>query len=105
MWVDANGNSLGRRRSWHRRWPTRSRSQLPATALGTPASGWAFAAVLTGQDGFSPDQGKGIRRTPTAFAFGVCPTGNRNPICTTDPNTVPKAVDVLTPAGVNQSTD
>jgi len=37
---------------------------LPATALGTPASGWAFAAVLTGQDGFSPDQARAFAATP-----------------------------------------
>src|SRR4029077_11846672 len=31
------------------------------TALGgTPASGWAFTVVLTGQDGFSPDLARGF---------------------------------------------
>jgi glucoamylase len=61
--------------------------------------------VLTGQDGFSSDQARAFAATPQPFAFGVCATGNANPICTTNPNNVPKAMDVLTPAGVSQSTE
>src|SRR6266545_4491044 len=59
--------------------------------------------VLTGQDGFSPDQARGFAPTPQEFAFGVCATASADPHCTVDPSTVPKALDVLTPAGVLQS--
>jgi glucoamylase len=70
---------------------------------GTPASGWIFTVVLTGQDGFSPDQARGFQPTPQDFQFGVCATASSDPHCTVDPTTVPKAVDVLTPSSVTQS--
>jgi glucoamylase len=74
------------------------------TALGgTPGTGWAFTVVLTGQDGFSPDQARGFQSVPQEFQFGVCATASTDPHCTVDPSTVPKAMDVLTPAGVLQS--
>ena len=41
---------------------------------GTPASGWIFTVVLTGQDGFSSDQARGFQPTPQPFQFGVCAT-------------------------------
>jgi hypothetical protein len=59
--------------------------------------------VLTGQDGFSPDQARSFAPTPQPFQFGVCATASSDPHCTADPNTVPKALDVITPAGVSQS--
>jgi carbohydrate-binding DOMON domain-containing protein len=70
---------------------------------GTPASGWIFTVVLTGQDGFSPDQARGFQPTPQPFQFGVCATASSDPHCTVNPATVPKAVDVLTPSSVTQS--
>ena len=74
------------------------------TALGgTPTSGWAFTVVLTGQDGFSPDMARGFPSTPQPFQFGVCAAASSDPHCTFDPTTVPKALDVLTPAGISQS--
>jgi carbohydrate-binding DOMON domain-containing protein len=78
---------------------------VPEASLGTPTSGWGFTVVLTGQDGFSPDQARGFQPTPQAFQFGVCATASSNPHCTFDPAKVPKAIDVLTPPGVNQSTE
>ena len=42
--------------------------------------------------------------TPQQYTFGVCAAGGTAPICAVDPNTVPKAVDMLTPAGVAQAT-
>jgi carbohydrate-binding DOMON domain-containing protein len=79
---------------------------VPTASLGgTPASGWGFTVVLTGQDGFSPDQARGFQSTPQDFQFGVCATSSSDPHCTVDPNTVPKAVDVLVPSGVLQSTE
>ena len=61
--------------------------------------------MLTGQDGFSPDQARGFQATPQDFQFGVCASASVDPHCTFDPGTVPKAVDVITPGGVNQSTE
>jgi glucoamylase len=72
-------------------------------SLGTPGPGWGFSVVLTGQDGFSPDQARGFQPTPQEFQFGVCATASADPHCTFDPNAVPKAVDVITPAGVSQA--
>ena len=41
--------------------------------------------------------------TPQPYKFGVCAAASADPHCTVDPNTVPKAMDVITPAGVSQS--
>jgi glucan 1,4-alpha-glucosidase len=79
---------------------------VPTASLGgSPASGWGFTVVLTGQDGFSPDQARAFTSTPTSYTFGVCATVSADPHCTVDPNTVPKAMDVLVPTGVLQSTE
>lgn len=37
--------------------------------------------------------------------FGVCAPGGTAPVCSAAPGTVPKAVDVITPAGVSQATE
>jgi glucoamylase len=76
---------------------------VPKAALGTPAPGWGFTVVLTGQDGFSGDQARGFTPTPQGFQFGVCATASSDPHCTFAPGNVPKAMDVLTPAGTTQS--
>ncbi|MDX6203880.1 MAG: glucoamylase [Frankiales bacterium] len=74
------------------------------TALGgTPGPGWAFTVGLTGQDGYSPDQARGFQTTPQDYQFGVCATVSADPHCTVNPSTVPKLMDVLTPAGVSQA--
>jgi glucan 1,4-alpha-glucosidase len=79
--------------------------RVPKASLGQPASGWGFTVVLTGQDGFSPDadQARGYQPTPAGFQFGVCATATLDPHCTADPGSVPKLMDVITPAGVVQS--
>jgi carbohydrate-binding DOMON domain-containing protein len=61
--------------------------------------------VLTGQDGFSPDQARGFSPTPQEFQFGVCATASADPHCTFDPSVVPKAIDVIPAPGVLQSTE
>ncbi len=61
--------------------------------------------VLTGQDGFSSDQARGFAATAQPFLFGVCAPGGTSPICSVDPATAAKAVDVITPAGVSQATE
>ena len=79
---------------------------VPASTLsstGLPGSGWGFTVVLTGQDGFSPDQARAFTSTPGPYTFGVCATTSTDPHCTVDPTTVPKALDVITPSGVAQS--
>jgi glucoamylase len=76
---------------------------VPKASLGSPGPGWAFTVVLTGQDGFSSDQARGFQSTPQDFQFGVCAAPSADPHCTVDPGTVPKAVDVIPPAGVLQS--
>ena len=105
--VDPAGDTLGTRSTSA---PTRISRYItfsvPKAALGgTPASGWQFTVVETGQDGFSPDQARGFQPTPQGFQFGVCaPTANlADPHCTFNPGLVPKAVDVLTPAGTSQA--
>jgi glucoamylase len=79
---------------------------VPASTLsssGLPGSGWGFTVVLTGQDGFSPDQARAFTSTPGQFTFGVCALASSDPHCTVDPNTVPKVMDTITPSGVSQS--
>jgi glucoamylase len=78
---------------------------LPEAQFGTPGSGWGFTVVLTGQDGFQPDQARTFAPTPQPFQFGVCASGGSAKICTFPPTAVPKAMDVITPAGVSQATE
>ena len=104
-YIDASGATLGTvsiKANQISRYITFS---VPKSSLGQPASGWGFTVVLTGQDGFSPDQARGFQSVPQDFQFGVCATASLDPHCTVDPGTVPKAVDVITPGGVAQSTE
>jgi hypothetical protein len=79
---------------------------VPTASLGgTPGSGWGFTVVLTGQDGFSPDQARAFAATPAAFTFGVCATVSSDAHCTVDPGSVPKVTDTLTPGGTEQSSE
>ncbi len=59
--------------------------------------------MLTGQDGFSADQARGFQPTPQDFQFGVCAAASADPHCTFPPGEVPKAMDVLVPAGTTQA--
>ncbi len=71
---------------------------------GTPTTGWGFTVTLTGQDGtHGTDQTRAFTSTPGQYSFGVCATDDGSPLCSADPNSVPKVMDLLTPAGVNQS--
>jgi glucoamylase len=70
--------------------------------MATWLASWR-SLVLTGQDGFSPDQARSFAPTPQEFQFGVCAAPSSDPHCTVDPGTVPKAMDVLTPPGVAQA--
>ena len=79
----------------------------PKSAFGgaTPGPGWSIAVTLHGQDGFSADQARGFQATPQDYQFGVCAAGGTSPICAVDPNTVPKVMDTIPPAGVDQATE
>ena len=105
VWVNAGGGSVGTASVLAVQADKTITIALPEAQFGTPGSGWGFSVVLTGQDGFSPDQARSFTPTPGAFSFGVCASGGTAPVCSVDPATVPKAVDVITPAGVSQATE
>jgi len=102
-YVDASGNTLGMVQISANSISRHITFSVSKANLGQPASGWGFTVVLTGQDGFSPDNARGFQPTPQGYQFGVCATASSDPHCTFDPTKVPKAMDVLTPAGVSQS--
>ncbi len=103
-YIDANGNTVGTITISANAISRFITFSVPTASLGgTPGSGWGFTVVLTGQDGFSPDQARSFASTPQPFQFGVCATVSTDLHCTVDPSTVPKAMDVITPLGVNQS--
>jgi glucoamylase len=105
VWHDASGNSVGTPQVLAVQSDGTITIALPEAQFGTPGPGWGFSVVLTGQDGFSSDQARGFAATPQAFLFGVCAAGGTAPICSVDPSTVPKAVDVITPPDVSQATE
>jgi glucan 1,4-alpha-glucosidase len=105
QYKDASGNTLGTVQISGNQISRFITFSVPAASLGHPGSGWGFTVVLTGQDGFSPDQARGFQTTAQAFQFGVCAPGGTSPICAINPGTVPKAMDVLTPAGVSQAAE
>ncbi len=102
-YVDASGATLGTVSITANALSRFITIRVPKASLGTPVAGWSFTVVLTGQDGFSPDQARGFAATPQPFAFGVCAAAISDPHCTADPGTVPKALDVIAPEGVSQS--
>jgi glucan 1,4-alpha-glucosidase len=102
-YIDAHGNTLGTVSISANAISRFITFSVPASTLGTPGSQWGFTVVLTGQDGFSPDQARGFAPTPQSYQFGVCATSSSDPRCTVDPNSVPKALDVIVPAGVTQA--
>ncbi|MBV9795114.1 MAG: glucan 1,4-alpha-glucosidase [Actinobacteria bacterium] len=105
VWVNATGTSVGTASALAVQADKTITVALPEAQFGTPTSGWGFSVVLTGQDGFSPDLARAFTATPGAYSFGVCATGGAAKICSADPTTVPKAMDVITPAGVAQATE
>jgi hypothetical protein len=101
-YVDASGATLGDVNISANRVLRYITFSVTKASLGTPAAGWGFTVVLTGQDGFSSDQARGFQPTPQGFQFGVCAGANATPRCTFPPGQVPKAIDVLVPAGTTQ---
>jgi glucoamylase len=105
VWVDASGNPVGTAVMVTNDAAKTVTIALPEAQFGTPGSGWSFSVVLTGQDGFSSDQARGFTQPAGAFTFGVCAPGGTSPVCSVNPSTVPKAMDVITPSGVSQATE
>jgi glucoamylase len=105
QWVNADGDSSGTASALAVQADKTITVALPEAQFGTPGSGWGFSVVLTGQDGFSADQARGFAATAQSFLFGVCAPGGTAPVCSADPASVPKAVDVITPPGVSQATE
>jgi len=105
QWVNADGDSVGTASALAVQADRTITVALPEAQFGTPGSGWGFSVVLTGQDGFSADQARGFAATAQDFLFGVCAPGGTAPVCSADPGSVPKAVDVITPPGVSQATE
>ena len=106
-YIDAHGTTLGTINISANAISRYITFSVPTSSLGAqpPGLGWGFTVVLTGQDGFSPDQARGFAATPQPFLFGVCAPGGTAPQCSVDPSTVPKAIDVITPPGVSQSSE
>jgi glucoamylase len=105
VWVNASGASVGTASALAVQSDRTITVALPEAQFGAPASGWGFSVVLTGQDGFSSDQARAFTPTAGGFTFGVCAPNGTAPICSVAPGTVPKAMDVITPAGVSQATE
>ncbi len=78
---------------------------LPEAQFGTPASGWSFAVVLTGQDGFSSDQARGFAATPQDFAFGVCAARPGRRSAPSTRARCPRRWTSSRPGGVSQATE
>ena len=103
-YIDANNNPLGTVQIKANEISRYITFSVPKASLGTPGHGWGFTVVLTGQEGGSSDQARDFEPTPQPFRFGVCAAGVPSSAqCSFAANGVPKAIDVLTPAGVSQS--
>ncbi len=62
VWVNAGGGSVGTASVLAVQADRTITIALPEAQFGTPASGWGFSVVLTGQDGFSSDQARAFSR-------------------------------------------
>jgi len=104
-YVDASGETLGTIAISVSAATNTVMFSVPAGTLGHPGPGWDAVAVLTGQDGFSPDLARSFTSTPSAFTFGVCAVASADPHCTANPASVPKVMDTIAPTGSAQSTE
>ena len=95
QYVDASGATLGQVTIGANDISRYITFSVSKASLGTPAPGWTFTLVLTGQDGFSGDRARAFQATPEPYQFGVCATASSDPHCTVAPGTVPKAMDTL----------
>ena len=77
---------------------------VPVAALGTPGPGWTFTVVLHGQDG-SPRTGRAASSRHRRSFSSACARRAGPARSAQWTRTVPKAMDVLTPAGVDQAAE
>ena len=77
---------------------------LPISAFGTVGSGWVFTVGLTGQNGFSADNARGFTQ-PARATLRRLPGRRHRRHLPVDPNTMPEAIDTITPTGVSQATE
>ncbi|MBV9941616.1 MAG: hypothetical protein JO262_05735 [Solirubrobacterales bacterium] len=105
IWVAASGASLGNAVFVVDEPSQTATLIVPQSVFGTVGSGWKFTVALTGQNGFNSYQARDFTSTPGGFTFGVCAPGGTSPICSFDPNQVPKVMDTITPSGVFQATE
>ena len=90
QYVDAGGATLGQVTISANDVSRYITFSVTKASLGTPGPGWGFTVVLTGQDGFSPDQARGFQPTPQDFQFGVCADREPRPALHRRPGTVPR---------------
>ena len=64
-----------------------------------------FPSGRSTPEGTASDLARAFTATAGGFTFGVCAAGVTAAVCSAPPGTVPKAVDVITPAGVSQATE
>ena len=107
QWVVASGQSLSGAGYVASQQANAVTIVLPRSEFGNPGSGWSFNVVLTGQDGFSPDQARSFAPTPQPYNFGVCSVAEtqaspENPICNVPPSQVPEAMDIITSGNQDQ---
>src|SRR5260370_27213691 len=72
VWKDASGNQVGTAQVLASQSDGTITIALPEAQFGTPGPGLGFTVVLTGQDGFSPDQARGFAPTAQPYLFRVC---------------------------------
>ncbi len=104
IWVDASGASRGSAQLVVDDASGTALLILPQSTFGTPGTGWVFTVALTGQGSGQPPD-RDFTSSAGDFTFGVCRPGVSSPICALDPNSVPKVMDTIPPAGVDQATE
>ena len=104
IWVDASGTSRGTAQFVFDDASGTALLILPQSTFGTPGPGWVFTVALTGQGADQPPD-RAFTQPAQGFTFGVCRSDVSSPICALDPNTVPKVMDTIPPAGVDQATE
>jgi glucoamylase len=104
IWVDASGASRGTAQFVVDDASGTALLILPQSTFGTPGPGWVLTVALTGQGADQPPD-RAFTQPAQDFTFGVCRMGVSSPICALDPNSVPKVMDTIPPAGVDQATE
>ncbi len=75
VWLDASNDSVGSAVFVADDGTKTATIELPIAQFGTVGSGWTFTVALTGQDGFSPDQARGVRAHAAGLRVRRLPAG------------------------------